>query len=364
MLTAAQLVIILAAAFSASWLFTWIVRATMRRAGIMDQPAEPRKLHRVPVAYEGGLALWLGCIVGTVVFAIMFPGCIFFSDQITGLIVGGSLIVALGAADDLMNLRPVIKLAAQLLIGLMMHHYGFRIERLSNPFGDQLTIWPYAGYVVTALWYALLMNGFNMIDGMDGLAAGVAGISAVTLAAIAVELQQPLAVALGVITAGVCLGFLKFNFIPATIFMGDAGSLLLGFLLASISLLSSSKAPALVALILPMLAVGLPLFETGFAVVRRLAQGQHPFRADKRHLHHRFLAMGFSEKRTVLTFYYITAYFGVTAYVLQRMEAKATLALVAIIAVGMVVLVENMRFMERSRRLADDRPDKDASLAK
>jgi UDP-GlcNAc:undecaprenyl-phosphate/decaprenyl-phosphate GlcNAc-1-phosphate transferase len=358
-LTVAQIAVILATTFSASLLFTWLVRAVMRRAGIMDRPTEARKIHRVPVAYEGGLALWLGFVTGLIVFCITFPGCIFFSDQVTGLMLGGSLIVALGAADDLMNLSPLFKLAVQLIIGILMHHYGFRIERLSNPFGDQLTVWPYAGYLVTALWYALLMNGFNMIDGMDGLAAGIAGISAVTLAAIAVELQQPLAVALGVITAGICLGFLKFNFIPATIFMGDAGSLLLGFLLASISLLSSSKAPALVALILPMLAVGLPLFETGFAVVRRLAQRQHPFRADKRHLHHRFLSMGFSERRTVLTFYYITAYFGVTAYVLQRMEAKATLALVAIIAVGMVVLVENMRFIEKARLRAGDSAERE-----
>jgi hypothetical protein len=127
--------------------------------------------------------------------------------------------------------------------------------------------------------------------------------------------------------------------------------MLLGFMLASITLLSSTKAPALLALIIPMLALGVPLFETVFAFTRRIVQGKHPFRADRRHLHHRFLALGFTDRRTVLMFYYLTAYFGVTAYVLQRLEARATLPLVAIIGIGMLVLIENMRFLEKKRLL-------------
>jgi UDP-GlcNAc:undecaprenyl-phosphate GlcNAc-1-phosphate transferase len=134
----------------------------------------------------------------------------------------------------------------------------------------------------------------------------------------------------------------------ASIQAGNCGQYgnLLGFLLASITLLSSTKAPALLALLIPMLAVGLPLFEILFAFLRRTLHGQHPFRGDRRHLHHRFLALGLTEKRTVLTFYYITAYLGVTAYVLQRLEARATMALVVIIALGMLLLVENMRYLE------------------
>src|SRR5690606_38530674 len=171
-------------------------------------------------------------------------------------------------------------------------------------------------------------------DGMDGLVIGIVAISAVTLGAIAWDLDTPFAVVLCAVLLASCLGFLPFNFSPATIFMGDAGSMLLGFMLASITLLSSSKAPAFLALIIPMLAVGVPLFETCFAFIRRMLQGQHPFRADRRHLHHRFQALGFSEKRTVLTFYYLTAYFGITAYVIQRLEARATLPLVAIVIIG------------------------------
>jgi len=344
-----QSLTIFAAALAAGLLATWLVRGWMLKLGIMDHPEgiNGRKKHRAPIAYEGGTAMWLAVLAGLVAMSFVFPRFLFDNDQITGLIMGGTLIVALGVADDLLDLRPWWKLLGQFGIGLLMHHYGFRIERLSNPLGGDIAVPLAVGYASTALWYAILMNGINMIDGMDGLAAGIVAISAVTLGAVAWDLQHAFAFILALILLGACLGFLPFNFIPATIFMGDSGSLLLGFMLASISLLSSSKAPALLALIIPFLALGLPLFETVFAFVRRSARGQHPFRADRRHLHHRFLALGFSERRTVLTFYYITAYFGVTAYVLQRLEARSTLALVAIIGMGMLLLVENMRFLEK-----------------
>ncbi|MGI8907854.1 MAG: MraY family glycosyltransferase [Candidatus Sumerlaeaceae bacterium] len=346
MLSLGHTQLVLLASFATALVATWLIRGAMRRSGILDTPDESRKTHRAPVAYEGGVAMWLACVAGIVVAALLVPAFVFELRLLQGMIVGATLIVAVGVADDLLDLGPVTKLLAQLGVGLVMHYFGFRIERFSNPFGEELHVLPQVSYAMTALWYALLMNGINMIDGMDGLAAGIVAISSLTLAAVAFDLGQPLAVILALILAASCLGFLPFNFIPATIFMGDAGSLLLGFMLASITLLSSSKAPAVLALIIPMLAVALPLFETVFAFVRRASKGQHPFRADRRHLHHRFLALGFSERRTLFTFYYITAYFGVTAYVLQRLEAKATLALVAIIGIGMFVLIENMRFLE------------------
>jgi UDP-GlcNAc:undecaprenyl-phosphate GlcNAc-1-phosphate transferase len=347
LLTLTTAAMLMAVVFTCALVATWLVRAPMRSAPKLDPPHTNRKTHRAPVAYEGGVAIWLACLTGILIATVLRPAFVFDLRLLQGLIIGGTLIVAVGAADDLLDLPPVVKLLAQLAVGLLMHHFGFRIERFSNPFGDEMHVLPQVSYVVTAVWYALLMNGINMIDGMDGLAAGIVAISSLTLAAVALDLDQPLAVALGLVLAASCLGFLPFNYIPATIFMGDAGSMLLGFMLASITLLSSTKAPALLALIIPMLAVALPLFETVFAFVRRAAQGKHPFRADRRHLHHRFLALGFSQRRTLFTFYYITAYFGVTAYVLQRLEAKATLALVAIISLGMLVLIENMRFLER-----------------
>ncbi len=343
---------LLAITVSVGFIATWIVRGIMRRLGVMDIPTEGgRKAHGRPVAYEGGLAMWAAVIAGLVVAFCSFPEMITNVNSFIGLIIGATAIVAVGAADDILDMRPVIKLAAQLAIGGIMYYYGFRIERLSNPFGDEVMIWTGLSIAGTMLWYGLLINGINMIDGMDGLAAGIVAISAITLGAVAFDLDMMLPLLLCVVLLGACLGFLPFNFSPATIFMGDAGSMLLGFMLASITLLSSTKAPALLALIIPMLAVGVPLFETIFAFTRRILQGKHPFRADRRHLHHRFLALGFTERRVVLMFYYLTAYFGVTAYVLQRLEARATLPLVAIIGIGMLVLIENMRYLEKKRLL-------------
>lgn len=330
---------------------TWIVRGLMRRLGVMDVPTGGRKAHSRAVAYEGGLAMWAAIIVGLVVALYLVPELILNLDGFIGLVIGATIIVAIGCADDIMDMRPVIKLTAQLGVGALMYYYGFRIEKISNPFGGELVVWSGLSIAGTCLWYGLLINGINMIDGMDGLAAGIVAISAITLGAVALDLDTTFALLLCVVLLGACLGFLPFNFSPATIFMGDAGSMLLGFMLASITLLSSTKAPALLALIIPMLAVGVPLFETIFAFTRRILQGKHPFRADRRHLHHRFLALGFTERRTVLMFYYLTAYFGVTAYVLQRLEARATLPLVGIIGLGMLVLIENMRYLEKKRLL-------------
>lgn len=338
------IVVITMIAFS----MTWVVRGLMRKMDIMDRPTDARKFHREPVAYEGGLAIWFAASVGLLLAFYARPTFIFEINQIYAVLIGGTLVVAVGVLDDIMDLRPVAKLAAQLGIGAFMYYYGFRIERLTNPLGGNVEIYWGLSLAVTCFWYALMMNAINMIDGLDGLAAGITAISAITLGAIAFELQMELAFYLCIVLFSSCLGFLPFNFKPATIFMGDAGSLFLGFLMATITLMSSSKAPAFLALIIPMMAVGIPLFDTGFAFVRRLVKGQHPFKADKRHLHHRFLVLGLTERRTVLAFYYITAYFGVTAYVLQKLEAKVTLPLIAIIGTGMLLLIENMRYLEKN----------------
>jgi UDP-GlcNAc:undecaprenyl-phosphate/decaprenyl-phosphate GlcNAc-1-phosphate transferase len=340
---------IFAVTFATSLLLTYVVRAWMRRMKILDVPKD-RKAHPKPVAYEGGIAMFGALLVGLVFTMWRVPSFYFEHRQLVGLVLGATCATALGVADDLIDLRPWVKLIGQLAIGYLMYRFEFRVERLSNPFGAEFEFWRYMSIAGTVVWYALLMNGINMIDGLDGLAAGITAISALTLCAISMDIGQWFPGAAALITAAVCLGFLPFNFKPASIFMGDAGSLLLGFLLASASLLSSTKAPALLALLIPMLALGVPIFDTVFAFVRRTVSGQHPFRGDRRHLHHRFLELGFSEKRTVLTFYYLTAYFGVTAYVLQRLEARSTLALVVIITIGMLVLVENMRVLENHRQ--------------
>ena len=345
----AQAATVFLVAFTVSFALTIVVRSAMQRLGVYDLPTGDRKVHAWPVAYEGGVAMCIAFAVGLIAAALSVPEFIFQRHEMVGILIGATLATCVGIADDLLDLRPIAKLAAQAGLGALMYSYGFRVERLTNPLGPEVVPAWWLSLAGTMLWYALLMNGINMIDGMDGLAAGIVAISGLTLAAIALDLGQPLAVALALITAAVCLGFLPFNFPPATIFMGDAGSLLLGFLLASVSLLSSTKTPALLALLIPVMAVGLPLFETVFAFARRAVRGQHPFRGDSRHLHHRFLNLGFSPRRTVFIFYYFSGLLGVTAFVLQRLEPVATMALVAALSTGLLVLLESLRFLEKRR---------------
>ena len=333
-----------------SFVGTAIVRSLMLRLGIVDMPDSSRKRHLFPVAYEGGLALFFAFVVGLGLVFWRIPAFVLETNNFIAVAIGAGAAVCLGVTDDLLDLKAWLKLAGQLCIGAWMYYCGFSIEKVTNPIGgEQLMLWPWVSLLSSMFWYALLMNAINMIDGLDGLAAGIVGISALTLAGVAYDLNQPFGLILALLTAAACLGFLPLNFNPAKIFMGDAGSLLLGFLLATQTMISSSKSPALLALLVPMLAVGVPLFDLFFAFARRLSHGQHPFKADRRHLHHRFLAIGFSQRRTVLTFYYITAFLGMTAYMLQKMSPYATFGMLLMMIIGCGVLIQSLRFLEKSR---------------
>ncbi|MCX7625325.1 MAG: undecaprenyl/decaprenyl-phosphate alpha-N-acetylglucosaminyl 1-phosphate transferase [Candidatus Sumerlaeaceae bacterium] len=333
--------------FAVSYLGTYFVRGAMLLLGVLDIPTPDRKHHSKPVAYEGGIAIYLGFVCGLLYYAFRDSSSLFWRNEAFALIVGGTLSAALGAADDVLDVKPWVKFLGQLAIGAIMYHFGFRIERISNPFGAEVGLIGLLSLVGTVLWYALLMNGINMIDGVDGLAAGIVAISGITLGVIALDLDQPVAAVIAMIMTAACLGFLPYNFHPATIFMGDAGSLFLGYLLASLTLMSSSKTPALLTLAVPIVAVFLPLFETTFAFTRRLAKRQNPFRGDRSHLHHRFLDLGFSETRTVIILYYLTAYVGVIAYILQKLESRLTLIMAIFLAVGLFLLAESMGYLRR-----------------
>lgn len=341
------LVTAMAVGLAVSYIATYLVRGAMRFLGVLDVPTSDRKCHPKPVAYEGGLAIYLGFVCGLLVYALRDTGSLFWHNEARALIVGATVSTALGAADDVLDLKPWVKFLGQLAIGAMMYHFGFRIERISNPFGAEVGLIGFLSLIGTLFWYALLMNGINMIDGVDGLAAGIVAISGITLGVIALDLGQPVAAVIALIMTAACVGFLPYNFHPATIFMGDAGSLLLGFLLASLTLMSSSKTPALLTLAVPIVAVFLPLFETTFAFVRRLAKRQNPFRGDRSHLHHRFLDLGFSEKRTIIILYYLTAYVGVIAYILQKLESRLTLIMAIFLAAGLFLLAESMGYLRR-----------------
>ncbi|MFH0794551.1 MAG: MraY family glycosyltransferase [bacterium] len=321
------------------------------RLNLLDQPDE-RKIHGRPTPYLGGVALYLALAVTFLVVAMSDPALFLNPRPFEGFLVGATLVVLVGLLDDVWGLRPIVKLLCQMGIGLLMYAYGFRIDLFNTPFGDVVDLHT-IGPLVTAFWFVLLMNSLNLIDGLDGLASGIGFISALTIFVISSDWLSafPLLLALGFM--GVTLGFLFFNFFPARCFLGDNGSLLLGFALATLTLESSTKSPALLTLLVPMVAVGVPIVDAVFAFFRRLFTGRHPFVADRRHLHHRLLALGLSPRRVVLVLYYISAFLGVMAYLLSNTSPAGMIATFLLLGLGFLLIVENLKYLERRGRNHD-----------
>lgn len=283
-----------ALAMAIVWVLTPTVGEIARRLGALDQPGG-RKIHAVPIPRLGGIAIYFGVII---------PGLLFLSDAgpTRGILLGASLITLVGVLDDLRDVRPVVKLAAQFVVALLVVLFGVGVKTFTLP-GIGVFVLGWVGIPFSVIWIVAIMNVVNFIDGMDGLAAGVCAISAVTFSIIAVSLGRYDMGILAAIVAGSTLGFLWHNFHPASIFMGDSGSLLLGFLLAAISLQGFMKGVATIALVIPLLVLGIPIFDTGFAILRRVKNRRPIYLADRGHLHHRFSNLGYSQRQTVVILY-------------------------------------------------------------
>lgn len=339
--------------------------------GILDHPSDPRKVHRKPIAYLGGLGFASAVLLGLAVYALLAPFEALRQQELMYAFIAGLVAIFLvGLWDDVVGMRPMLKLGAQLAVGLGMWLAGVRIERLNLGLGSPyeligtetmgwslylMTSWPSA--VITMFWYAALINAINLIDGLDGLAGGVsliAGLSLGTVALIASGGITDLSVVLPILAAGACAGFLYHNFHPARIFLGDSGSLAIGYTLATAALVGSTKAPALLTLLIPLVALGLPLFETTFSFTRRIVAGQHPFKADRRHLHHRLLDVGLDQRRVVMIFWFATAYLGVNAVLLAQAQSMALLLNVILLGLGLTMLIEYLSYFEKRRNSRDD----------
>src|SRR3954452_2735604 len=280
-------------AFGVVVLLTPAVGGMARLLGAVDAPGG-RRLNRRPVPRLGGLALFLGIFV---------PGLAFlpFSHETRGLLLGAAVAVTVGAIDDFRGLRWYEKLVGQLLAASIPVWFGIWVDRFTFPLLGIHALPEWAGAPLTILWIVAIMNMVNFLDGLDGLAAGVAAIAGLTFAVIALSLGKPDAAIFAAIIFGACVGFLRHNFYPARIFMGDSGAMLLGFLLATISVQGLLKTAATVALLFPLLVLAVPIVDTTFVVLRRLRHGQKVFEGDQAHLHHRFLRRGFSQPRAAFT---------------------------------------------------------------
>lgn len=315
-------------ALAVAYLITPTIKDLAVKAGAMDAP-DARKVHTKPIPRMGGLAIYLGFVLAVI-------ASMHINREVMGLLLGGTVILIVGIIDDLKQLSPKVKLAGQILAAVVLVLFDIRIEWITNPFGDMLYL-EYLSVPLTLLWVVGLTNTVNLIDGLDGLAAGVSTIAAVTILLVALQ-QNFLTVAiLMAALAGSALGFLQHNFNPAEIFMGDTGSMFLGYMLAAISVTGTVKSAATIALIVPIVALGLPIMDTAFAILRRYRNGRPIFKPDKGHLHHRLLAMGLSQKQAVLLMYVISACLGLSAIALTEVnKGYGLLIIIGLLAVAFI----------------------------
>lgn len=317
-----------------SFLSTPLIKKFAFRIKALDIPKDKRKIHKEPIPLLGGVAIYLSFVITI----ILKEGSLTRSQ--TGILLGATIIVIGGLIDDLRDLRPWIKLLFQVTAAGVLVFFGVEIVRITNPFpigGAYLNI----GIFLTPLtifWVVGITNALNLIDGVDGLAAGVSGICSVTIFIIALLNGRHEAALLTAILSGAIFGFLPFNFNPASIFMGDTGAQLLGFLLAAISLEGTIKSATAFAIAVPILAFGLPIYDTLFAMIRRKVNGKPIMQADRGHLHHRLLDMGLNQKQVVLIMYLISAVLGGISIIAMQVSTTRSyfLLTMVILVIGLI----------------------------
>ncbi len=302
---------------------TPLVKKLALRMGVVDQPVE-RSVHKEPTPHLGGVAIYAAFVVSALV------GIGAEAPESRGILVGGTLILLLGLVDDIWRLSPKAKFVGQVIIAMVVVAFGVRIQWVTNPFGGMFMLGSWS-IPLTVLWIVAVVNVINLIDGLDGLAAGISSIAAVTLFFVALGKGYSHVVVLTAALAGSTLGFLPYNFNPAKIFMGDSGAMFLGYALAAIAVEGTLKSTTTIALAIPILALGLPILDTSFAIVRRFAARRPIHQADREHLHHRLLDLGLTQRQTVVVMYAVSGWLGVNAILLAEMNTIKGFLLIALV---------------------------------
>jgi UDP-GlcNAc:undecaprenyl-phosphate GlcNAc-1-phosphate transferase len=299
------------------------------KIGAIDVPKDKRRMHKTPIPRLGGIAIFVGFYISVLVFCTQY-----MTKEIRGMLLGSIVIVALGIFDDVLALKPSQKFGFQLIATAIPVYCGVRITSLptifsaSNPYIQLPVVFQ---YVATIIWLLCILNAVNLIDGLDGLAVGVSGIMSLCAMVILILLASPSVAIITAALAGACLGFLPYNFNPAKMFMGDTGSMFIGYILAVTSVMGLFKAYAIIAFAIPFLIFGLPIFDMIFVAIRRMINGKSPMSADKTHLHHRLIDLGFSQKQAVTIMYGIAALLGLTAVLIAGEGFMRAIVLVVIV---------------------------------
>lgn len=317
-----------------AYLFTPYVKRFAQQIGAIDVPKDTRRMHKEPVPRLGGLAIFMAFLVSVLVFGKL-------DMQMLCVLMGALLIVVLGIFDDVLALGARLKFIVQIgAAAIPVCIGGLQINMFTNlnPFSEQ----PYfhlgiLAVPITIIWIVGITNAVNLIDGLDGLAVGVSSIAAITMLAVALLTgEMGIAVLMGALAGG-CIGFMPYNLNPAKIFMGDTGSTFLGYMLATASIMGLFKFYAVISFAVPFLILGLPIFDTANAIIRRIAEGRSPMSPDRGHVHHKLIDMGFNQKQAVAILYAISGTLGLTAVILTSSgEVKAIFLLLAVIVATIV----------------------------
>lgn len=353
-----KLVLAFAAALVISYFATPLAKKFAYIVGAVDVPRDNRRMHKTPVPRLGGLAIFLGFLISALIFGTV-------DRAMASILIGALIIVTLGILDDILRLNAGIKFIVQIIAACFPVLYGgLRIDFLTNFNFFSSESFVYMGFFsipVTLLWIVGLTNAVNFIDGLDGLAAGVSTIAALSFFAVSLITQNYYAAVISLALTGACLGFLPYNLNPAKIFMGDTGSEFLGFILATISIQGLFKFYAVISFAVPFLILGLPLFDLVSSVLRRVLSGKNPTEADRGHIHHKLIDMGFNQKQAVAILYIITTILGTIGVVLSRFGAgKALIVLLVLMLIGTIVFRIYLHSDKHSEASAQDKkPDSD-----
>ncbi|MDF2927455.1 MAG: undecaprenyl/decaprenyl-phosphate alpha-N-acetylglucosaminyl 1-phosphate transferase [Paenibacillaceae bacterium] len=335
-----------AAACALAVVATPYVKKLAFRIGAISVPNH-RSVHTKPMPQMGGLAIFIAFAVTYLVVALSTGQ--YDLDVMMGMLFGGTIIVLVGIYDDRYNISPKLKLLGQIAAAAAVTSCGLYVDYIQLPFGDAINVYPWVGIIITILWIVGVTNAINLIDGLDGLAAGVSAIATLTIMVLSfITGNWPVAL-LSAILLGSIIGFLFFNFHPASIFMGDTGALFLGFSLATLSILGFKSAVA-ISFLVPILVLGVPLSDTVLAIIRRKLNHKPISVADKGHLHHCLMDLGFSTRRTVLIIYGVAAVFGSCAMLLSQTKQWGTIVLVVIVLLIMEIGAEAVGIISKSKK--------------
>lgn len=333
--------------FFVSLFFTLLLTPVARRIalkfGAVDRPSR-RKIHKKIITRFGGLSIFLS-FVAAVTLGIMISERFGMKlggkelNSLLGIVYGGALITMIGLFDDVKGIPAIVKLTGQIIASAIAVYFGAQILSISLPLAKIVMLGALAP-AISIIWMVAITNAMNLIDGLDGLASGITMIASATLFFVALKMGQADSAILLAALGGASLGFLRFNFFPATVFLGDSGSLFLGFMLAGASIIGVLKSTLVIALIIPVAVLGIPIYDTAAAIIRRAVAGRPIFEADRKHLHHRLLKAGFNQRQVVLIIYVACLVLSIAALSATYFDNYQTLIFLSIFVVAGILALD------------------------